>query len=117
MAKQRQVCADFGEAGASFLPNVSPSTDLAGVVMDNEALVPAVEVLVCVDLHPELLQHGLVGSLAHGVHGGAHVVQDAHDTRRTLRSQRKLVISDVFQQNVSIFYVFGINLCLKSYKS
>ncbi|TNN87522.1 hypothetical protein EYF80_002239 [Liparis tanakae] len=43
-------------------------TDLAGVVVDDEALVPAVEVFVGVDLDPELLQHGLVGSLAHGVH-------------------------------------------------
>lgn len=53
--------------------------DLASVVVDDEALVPAVEVFVGVDLDAELLQHGLVGSFAHRVHGGAHVVQDAHD--------------------------------------
>jgi len=64
-------------------------TDLAGVVVDDEALVPAVEVFVGVHLDPELLQHGLVGSLAHGVHGGAHIIEDAHDARGTLGSHRK----------------------------
>lgn len=62
-------------------------TDLAGVVVDDEALVPAVEVFVRVDLDAELLQHRLVGPLAHRVHGGAHVIQDAHDARRILSSQ------------------------------
>lgn len=62
-------------------------TDLAGVVVDDEALVPAVEVLVGVDLDAELLQHRLVGPLAHSVHGGAHVIQDAHDAWRILQSQ------------------------------
>lgn len=57
-------------------------------MVDDEALVPAVEVFVRVDLDSELLQHGLVGSLAHGVHGGAHVVQDAHDARRILGWQK-----------------------------
>lgn len=66
---------------------VPDQTDLAGVVVDDEALVPAVEVLVRVDLDAQLLQHGLVGPLAHGVHGGAHVVQDAHDARRILGSR------------------------------
>lgn len=60
-------------------------TDLAGVVVDDEALVPAVEVFVRVDLDAELLQHRLVGPLAHRVHGGAHVIQDAHDARRILQ--------------------------------
>lgn len=63
-------------------------TDLAGVVVDDEALVPAVEVFVRVDLDAELLQHRLVGPLAHRVHGGAHVIQDAHDARRILPSHR-----------------------------
>lgn len=63
-------------------------TDLAGVVVDDEALVPAVEVLVRVDLDAELLQHRLVGALAHRVHGGAHVIEDAHDARGILPSQR-----------------------------
>lgn len=63
--------------------------DLAGVVVDDEALVPAVEVFVGVDLDPELLQHGLVGPLAHRVHGGAHVIQDAHDAGRILGSRGK----------------------------
>lgn len=62
-------------------------TDLAGVVVNDEALVPAVKVFVRVDLDAELLQHRLVGTLAHRVHGGAHVIQDAHDARRILPSQ------------------------------
>lgn len=69
--------------------SVDSRTDLASVVVDDEALVPAVEVFVGVDLDSELLQHGLVGSLAHRMHGGAHVVQDAHDARRILRSRGK----------------------------
>lgn len=56
-------------------------------MVDDEALVPAVEVLVRVDLDAELLQHGLVGALAHRVHGGAHVIEDAHDARRILPAQ------------------------------
>lgn len=56
-------------------------------MVDDEALVPAVEVLVRVDLDAELLQHRLVGALAHRVHGGAHVIEDAHDARRILPSQ------------------------------
>lgn len=53
-------------------------------MVDDEALVPAVEVFVGVDLDSELLQHGLVGSLPHCVHGGTHIVQDAHDAGRIL---------------------------------
>lgn len=63
-------------------------TDLASIVVDDEALIPAVEVIVRVDLDSELLQHGLVSSLAHCVHGGTHVVQDAHDTRRILGREK-----------------------------
>ena len=63
--------------------------DLASIVMDDETLVPAVEVFMCVDLDSELLQHGLVGSLTDCVHGGAHVVQNAHYTGRILGSQRR----------------------------
>lgn len=61
-----------------------PAAHLSSVVVDDEALVPAVEVLVGVDLHAQLLQQGLVRTLAHRVHGGAHVVQDAHDARGIL---------------------------------
>lgn len=53
-------------------------------MVDDEALVPAVEVFMGVDLDSELLQHGLVGTLAHRVHGGAHIIQDAHDAWRIL---------------------------------
>lgn len=62
-------------------------------MVDDEALVPAVEVFVGVDLDSELLQHGLVGPLAHRVHGGAHVIQDAHDAGRILGSQGKHVFN------------------------
>lgn len=80
-------------SGETNGPNSSKQTctqtDLACVVVDDEALVPAVEVFVGVDLDSQLLQHGLISSLAHSVHGGTHVIQDAHDTRGILGSQRK----------------------------
>lgn len=59
-------------------------TDLASIVVNDEALIPAVEVFMGVDLDSELLQHRLVGPLAHGMHGGANIIQDAHDARRIL---------------------------------
>lgn len=59
-------------------------TDLASIVVDDEALIPAVEVFMGVDLDSELLQHRLVGPLAHGMHGGTNIIQDAHDARRIL---------------------------------
>lgn len=71
-------------SGATCTWSQDTQTDLASVVVDDEALVPAVEVLMGVDLDPELLKHGLVGPLAHRVHGGAHVIQDAHDAGRVL---------------------------------
>ena len=58
---------------------------LASVVVDDEAGVPAVEVLVRSHLALQLLQQREVGPLALGVHGGAHVVQDAHDAGGVLR--------------------------------
>ena len=67
--------------------NVCTQTDLARIVVDDEALVPAVEVFMGVDLDSELLQHGLISSLSHSMHGGTHVIQDAHDARGTLGSQ------------------------------
>lgn len=60
-------------------------------MVNNEALVPAVEVLMIPNLHLELLQQRLVRPLTHRMHRGAHVIQDAHDPRRVLvgpRSQR-----------------------------
>ena len=48
-------------------------------MVNNEALVPAVEVLMVAHGRLQLLQQRLVGAAAGGVHGGAHVVQDAHD--------------------------------------
>lgn len=65
------------------------NSDLASIVVDDEALVPAVEVFMRVDLDAELLQHGLVSPFTHCMHGGAHIVQDAHDARRILGSPRK----------------------------
>lgn len=74
-------------------------------MVDDEALVPAVEVFVGVDLDSELLQHGLVGPLTHCVHGGAHIIQDAHDARRILGSQGKYFtfISSLNHQEVVDF--------------
>lgn len=57
-------------------------------MVNNEALVPAVEVLVIPNLHLELLQQRLVRPLTHRMHRGAHVIQDAHDPRRVLMGPR-----------------------------
>ena len=48
-------------------------------MVDDEARAPAVEVLVVAHGCLQLLQQRLVGAAARGVHGGAYVVQDAHD--------------------------------------
>lgn len=55
----------------------------------DEALVPAIEVFVGPNLHLQLLQQGLVGSLAHGMHRGTNIVQDAHDARRILKRRKQ----------------------------
>lgn len=57
-------------------------------MVNNEALVPAVEVLMIPNLHLELLQQRLIRPLAHRMHRGTHVIQDAHDPGRVLRGQR-----------------------------
>lgn len=62
---------------------------LPGVVVNDEALVPAVEVLMAPDLHLELLQQCLVSTFTHSMHGGTHVIQDAHDSRRVLVGTRR----------------------------
>ena len=63
---------------------VGGCADLASVVVYDEPLVPAVEVLVCVDADPQLLQERLVRALPLGMHGGTHVVKDTHDARGIL---------------------------------
>lgn len=52
---------------------------LASIVVDDKASTPAVEMFMVAHGHLQLLQQRLVGAPARGVHGGAHVVQDAHD--------------------------------------
>ena len=63
---------------------VGGTAHLASVVVDDEARAPAVEVLMGAHGCLQLLQQRLVGTAARGVHGGAHVVQNAHDARGTL---------------------------------
>lgn len=58
-------------------------------MVNNEALVPAVEVLMIPDLHLKLLEQRLIRPLTHRVHGGTHVIQDAHDPRRVLMGPRR----------------------------
>lgn len=58
-------------------------------MVNDEALVPAVEVLVAANLHLEFLEQRLIGPLTHGMHGGTHIVQDAHDARRVLWGPRR----------------------------
>lgn len=64
-------------------------------MVNNEALVPAVEVLMIPDLHLELLQQRLIRPLTHRVHRGTHVIQDAHDPRRVLTGARSQSPSSV----------------------
>lgn len=79
-------------------------TDLASVVVNDEALIPAVEVLVSVDLHAELLQHSLVRPFANRVHGGTDVVQDAHNAGRILGSQGKTLFYHIPNHESYIWY-------------
>lgn len=53
-------------------------------MVDDEALVPAVEVLVIVDLHSELLQHRLICAFTLRMHSGTNIVQYTHDAWRIL---------------------------------
>lgn len=64
-------------------------------MVDNEALVPAVEVLMIPDLHLKFLQQCLICPLAHRMHRGTHVIQDAHDPRRVLVGPRRQSPSSV----------------------
>lgn len=59
-------------------------TNLASIMVDDEALVPAVEVLVVVDLHSELLKHSLICTFAFCMHSCADVVQYTHNAWRIL---------------------------------
>lgn len=54
-------------------------SDLPCVVVDYEALIPAVEMLMVVDLHAQFLQHRLISALPLCMHRSTYIVQDAHD--------------------------------------
>lgn len=58
-------------------------------MVNNEALVPAVEVLMVPNLHLEFLEQRLVRPLTHRVHRGTYIIQNAHDPRRVLIGPRK----------------------------
>lgn len=58
-------------------------------MVNNEALVPAVEVLMVPNLHLQFLEQCLVRPLTHCVHRGTYIVQNAHDSRRVLMGPRK----------------------------
>lgn len=58
---------------------------LASVVVDDKAGAPAVEVLMGAHCRLQLLQQGLVSAATRGMHGGTHIIQDAHDTWGALR--------------------------------
>lgn len=75
---------------------------LARVVVDDEAGTPAVEVLVGAHGRLQLLQQRLVGAAARGVHGGAHVVQDAHDARWVLRERASGRVGGVGGAGISL---------------
>ena len=58
-------------------------------MVNNEALVPAVEVLMVPNLHLQFLEQRLVCPLTHRVHRGTYIIQNAHDPRRVLIGPRK----------------------------
>jgi len=53
-------------------------------MVDDKALVPAVKVLVVVDLHSEFLQHCLICAFTLRMHSSTYIVQYTHDARRIL---------------------------------
>lgn len=54
-------------------------SDLPRIVVDYKALIPAVEVLMVVDLHAQFLQHRLVSSLPLCMHRCTYIIHDAQD--------------------------------------
>ena len=58
-------------------------------MVNNEALVPAVEVLMVPNLHLKFLEQRLIRSLTHRVHRGTYIIQDAHDPRGVLMGPRE----------------------------
>ena len=58
-------------------------------MVNNEALVPAVEVLMVPNLHLQFLEQRLVRPLTHRVHCGTYIIQNAHDPRGVLIGPRK----------------------------
>lgn len=63
---------------------------LASVVVDDKALVPVVEVGVGAQGRLELLEQGVIGTFSLGVHGGADVIQDAHEPWRILGKEGRI---------------------------
>lgn len=63
------------------------SSYLASVVMYDEARVPAVEMLMCPHSGLQFLQQSAICTLSFGIHGGTHIIQHAHYTRRVLQGE------------------------------
>lgn len=60
---------------------------LAGVVMYDEARVPAVEMFVRSHCGLQFLQQSAIRTLPFGMHGGTHIIQHAHYSRRVLQGE------------------------------
>lgn len=58
---------------------------LSGIVMYNKAGVPAVEMFMRPHSCLQFLQQSGICTLSFGVHGGTHIIQHAHDSRRGLQ--------------------------------
>lgn len=58
-------------------------------MVNNEALVPAVEMLMVPNLHLKFLEQRLIRPFTHCMHRGADIIQDAHYPRRVLMGPRK----------------------------
>lgn len=60
---------------------------LASVVMYDEAGVPAVEMFMRSHSGLQFLQQSAICALSFGMHGGAHIIQHTHYTRRVLQRE------------------------------
>lgn len=60
---------------------------LASIVMYDEAGVPAVEMFMRSHRSLQFLQQSAIRTFSFGMHGGTHIIQHAHYTRRVLQGE------------------------------
>lgn len=82
---QKSPLLQYGPAPQNTFP-----PHLACVVVDDEAGVPAVEVLVGTHFALQFLEQRAVRPISLGMHGGTDIVQDTHDPGGVLWTQQLL---------------------------